>query len=78
MHFGAWRQRAAKHLHPRLRPLFELIPPTGLGVDFLSLADEVNPADPLEQLRSTTGPWTNTVPTRSGTRWSGDSTHPAP
>ncbi|MGW2328169.1 winged helix-turn-helix domain-containing protein [Streptomyces sp. NPDC001700] len=51
--FDAWRDRAAKRLHPRFRPLFELIPPAGAGVDFLSLVGEGSTADLVEQLRST-------------------------
>ncbi|QLH24224.1 helix-turn-helix transcriptional regulator [Streptomyces sp. Rer75] len=53
VHFDAWRDRAARQLRPRFRPLFELIPPTGAGVEFLSLVGEGSTADLVEQLRST-------------------------
>lgn len=51
--FDAWRQRAAAHLHPRLDPLFSLIPVLGASVGFLDLSGPGDTEDSLERLRST-------------------------
>ncbi|MFH8793628.1 ArsR/SmtB family transcription factor [Streptomyces sp. NPDC017941] len=50
--FDAWRQRAAQHMNPRVRPLFSFIPALGATPQFLDLNGPDVPED-LEQLRST-------------------------
>ncbi|MGW6318941.1 winged helix-turn-helix domain-containing protein [Streptomyces sp. NPDC055099] len=51
--FGAWRRESLRRLSPRVRRLFDLIPPTGWTVDFLdqSHADSIDEA--VERVRAT-------------------------
>lgn len=51
--FGAWRRESLRRLSPRVRRLFDLIPPTGWTVDFLSHETADSLEEALERIRTT-------------------------
>ncbi|MFG2332832.1 ArsR/SmtB family transcription factor [Streptomyces sp. NPDC048604] len=51
--FGAWRRESLRHLSPKVRRLFDLIPPTGWTADFLSHATAHSIEEALDKVRAT-------------------------
>ncbi|MEU6993314.1 MarR family transcriptional regulator [Streptomyces sp. NPDC046465] len=51
--FGAWRRQSLSRLSPRVRRLFDLIPPTGWTVEFLDHASAGSIDEALERVRAT-------------------------
>ncbi|MFE6157429.1 ArsR/SmtB family transcription factor [Streptomyces sp. NPDC056486] len=51
--FGAWRKESLRRLSPRVRRLFDLIPPTGWTVDFLDHATASSIDEALERVQAT-------------------------
>lgn len=75
--FGAWRRESLRRLSPRVRRLFDLIPPTGWTVDFLdqSAADSIDEAlervraTPATRIRKDMETWTGRARHRAVPRW---------
>lgn len=51
--FGPWRRESLRRLSPRVRGLFDLIPPTGWTVDFLDHATADSLDEALDRIRAT-------------------------